>query len=126
MGKGIKNRGSQIHKVKTKYNRKRNMQEKVDWSGMVGVEGPTHMKPVPKEEDEDREMEETYSFRQVRINFNPPSHNLVKMRFEAETLPLLLDRFLDFLSASGYTYVGSLTAYSKLDGKTWTTLEESK
>ena len=71
-------------------------------------------------------MEETYTFRQVRMNFNPPSHNLVKMRFEAETLPLLLDRFLDFLGASGYTYVGGLTAYSKLDDKTWTTLEESK
>jgi|7_EtaG_2_1085326.scaffolds.fasta_scaffold27734_3 hypothetical protein len=118
MGKGIKNRGSQIHKVKTKYNRKRNMQEKIDWSGM---------KPVPEEEEDmDREMEETYTFRQVRMNFNPPSHNLVDMQFEAETLPLLLDRFLDFLVASGYTYVGSLTAHSKLDDKTWTTLEESK
>jgi hypothetical protein len=117
MGKGIKNRGSQIHKIKTKYNRKVNMQEKVDWSGM---------KPVPKEEDEDREMEETYTFRQERINFDPPKYDLVKMRFEAKTLPLLLDRFLDFLVASGYTYVGGLTAYSNLDDKTWTSLEENK
>ena len=108
MGRGIKNRGVQIHKVKTKYNRKDNMTI------------------VRQEEEQDREMEETYTFRQVRMNFNPPSHNLVKMRFEAETLPLLLDRFLDFLVASGYTYVGGLTAYSKLDDKTWTTLEESK
>ena len=44
MGKGIKNRGVQVHKVKTKYNRKDNM------------------KIVSEEMEQDREMEETYTF----------------------------------------------------------------
>ena len=76
---------------------------------------------VDKIKDKDREVEETYTFRQ-----DPPKHDDVKMEFEVETLPELLDRFLDFLVASGYTYVGSLTANSKLDDKTWKTSEESK
>ena len=38
MGKGIKNRGSQIHKTKTKYNRKRNKVEvdTLDWDSIPG------------------------------------------------------------------------------------------
>ena len=61
MGKGIKNRGVQVHKVKTKYNRKDNM------------------KIVSEEMEQDREMEETYSFRQRRISFNPPKCEDVRM-----------------------------------------------
>ena len=118
MGKGIKNRGSQVHKIKTKYNRKDNMENSLT------VEEENYF--VDKIKDRDREVEETYTFRQVRINFDPPKHDDVKMEFEVETLPELLDRFLDFLVASGYTYVGSLTANSKLDDKTWKTSEESK
>lgn len=108
MGKGIKNRGVQIHKVKTKYNRKDNM------------------KIVRQEEDQDREMEETYMFRQTRISFNPAKFEDVKMEFEANSLPELLNQFKDFLVSSGYTYVGSLTANSKLDDKIWKTTEEKE
>ena len=108
MGKGIKNRGVQVHKVKTKYNRKDNM------------------KIVSEEMEQDREMEETYTFRQRRISFNPPKCEDVWMEFEANELPELLDQFLEFVVASGYTYIGSITAHSKLTEKIWTTTEEKE
>ncbi len=108
MGKGIKNRGVQVHKVKTKYNRKDNM------------------KIVSEEMEQDREMEETYTFRQRRISFNPPKCEDVRMEFEANELPELLDQFLEFVVASGYTYIGSITAHSKLDEKIWETTEKKE
>ena len=108
MGRGIKNRGVQIHKVKTKYNRKDNMTI------------------VRQEEEQDREMEETYTFRQRRISFVPPKCEDVRMEFEANELPKLLDQFLEFVVASGYTYIGSITAHSKLDEKIWETTEKKE
>ena len=41
-------------------------------------------------------------------------------------LPKLLDQFLEFVVASGYTYIGSITAHSKLTEKIWTTTEEKE
>lgn len=136
MGKGIKNRGSQVHKIKTKYNRKGNMENRIT------IEEEDYFEDKVKEfkgtVPAGKDIIENYTFSQVRISYDdnvtdrysvhlyPPKYDKVKMEFEVETLPELLDMFRDFLVKSGYTYVGSLTAHSKLDDKTWKTSEESK
>ena len=99
MGKGILNRGTQVHPKKNKLDRKFKMREELD-------------------------MEETYTFRQVRtfIDRNDLSGKNfkvddVKVSFDAETLPQVLDQVKFFLHSCGFTYIKSLTATSKLDDK---------
>ncbi len=108
MGKGILNRGTQVHKSKKKkeLDRKFKMREELD-------------------------MEETYTFQQVRTfvdrsdmsgkNFKVDN---VKVSFDAETLPEVLDQVKYFLHSCGFTYIKSLTANSKLDDKIWNSSEE--
>ena len=101
--KGILNRGTQVHKTNKKYNRN----------------------DIPIEE---MDMEETYTFRQIRCrvkdNFKGHQFDQINSTFEAETLTEVLDQFKAFLRKCGYTYIGDLTATSRLDNKTWTTTEE--
>ena len=106
MGKGILNRGTQVHPKKNKLDRKFKMREELD-------------------------MEETYTFQQVRTfvdrsdmsgkNFKVDN---VKVSFDAETLPEVLDQVKYFLHSCGFTYIKSLTANSKLDDKIWNSSEE--
>lgn len=106
MGKGIKNRGTQVHYLKNKTNKKFKWEDELD-------------------------MEETYTFHQMRTfidrdDLSGKNYKIddTKVQFDASTLPEVLDQMKHFLVSCGYTYVKSLTATSKLDDKTWNSSEE--
>lgn len=110
MGKGIKNRGTQIHKLKKK------IPKKFIWE---------------EELENELDMEETYTFRQVRTfmdrsDLSGKNYKIddVKVQFDASTLPEVLDQMKYFLVSCGFTYIKSLSATSKLDDKIWNSSEE--
>ena len=106
MGKGIKNRGTQVHRLKNKLNKKFKWEDELD-------------------------MEETYTFRQMRTfidrdDLSGKNYKVddTKVQFDASTLPEVLDQMKYFLVSCGFTYVKTLTATSKLDDKIWNSSEE--
>tara|TARA_R110002020_G_scaffold20231_4_gene69218 strand:+ start:12328 stop:12654 length:327 start_codon:yes stop_codon:yes gene_type:complete len=106
MGKGIKNRGTQVHHLRNKLNKKFKWEDELD-------------------------MEETYTFRQMRTfvdrdDLSGKNYKVddTKVQFDASTLPEVLDQMKYFLVSCGFTYVKTLTATSKLDDKTWNSSEE--
>ena len=106
MGKGILNRGTQVHRTN-----KKNMKKFVL--------------------DEELDMEETYKFQQIRTymdrdDLSGKNYKVddVKVQFDAETLPEVLDQIKYFLVSCGYTYINSISATSKLDETIWNSSEE--
>ena len=106
MGKGIKNRGTQVHRLKNKLNKKFKWEDELD-------------------------MEETYTFRQMRTfidrdDLSGKNYKIddTKVQFDASTLPEVLDQMKYFLVSCGFTYIKTLTATSKLDDKIWNSSEE--
>ena len=106
MGKGIKNRGTQVHRLKNKLNKKFKWEDELD-------------------------MEETYTFRQMRTfidrdDLSGKNYKVddTKVQFDASTLPEVLDQMKYFLVSCGFTYVKTLTATSKLGDKIWNSSEE--
>ena len=106
MGKGIKNRGTQVHHLRNK------LEKKFKW-------------------EDELDMEETYTFRQMRTfidrdDLSGKNYKIddTKVQFDASTLPDVLDQLKYFLVSCVFTYVKTLTATSKLDDKIWNSSEE--
>ena len=106
MGKGILNRGTKVHHLKTKKLKKFKWEDELD-------------------------MEETYVFHQMRTyndrdDMSGKNYKIddTKVQFDASTLPEVLYQMKHFLVSCGFTYVKSLTATSNLDDKTWNSSEE--